>query len=553
VVALVVLLLTVLTAVGFWFRADVRADRAVAQSGEVVQDALSQAITAAEGRLAAAAALFRASEDVTQVEFAQFVADVGLIDGMGGVGYIALVPVEGLDAFVSETSDQIPGYRVFERDLDGSRIPIGSRPLYYPVKWFEPGAAFDRPHGFDSGSDPVRLSALQRAAEEDVTVITPFLRLLSEDDDDGFAMYRRVVDLDTGMVVGFTVVPMDLSELLASRIPDSVAETVAWKVADVTDAPVTSDTIDGIGGGWVAQLAVDGRLWEIEVTTREGSPLAADAEATVLVLLGGLVVSLSAATVAYLLYRRSETNRELQHLRDLTSAKDRFLASVSHELRTPLTGVLGFAELLRDDDGSLTPPERAEMIRRVADQAFDLGHIIEDLLVSARAELNQLSIAKVPVCPQAQVAQVIESYGPDLASRVTVIDQLPPSLRAAGDPGRIRQIIRNLINNAWRYGGPRIEVRIDETDQIIRVEVADNGPPMPADAHARIFEPYQRAHGAAGQPESVGIGLSISRTLARLMGGEVEYRRSDGWNVFELSLPPSGVVSVPLTASIATN
>ena len=538
VTALVVLLLTVVTAVGFWFRSGVRADSAVAQGGEVVVDAVTQAISAAEGRLVAAAGLFRASEDVNQREFSQFAADVGLTEGMGGIGFIALVPSADLDEYVEEVAAEIPDYWVFESDSEGARVAVGPRSVYYPLQWFEPSTAFDRPHGFDSGSEPVRRAALEKAAESDVTTATPFLRLFSEDEDDGFAIYRRVVDPDTGVVRGFTVAPMDLSELLTSRIPDSIAETVTWKVVDVTDTQEGSTDTDA---EWVSQVAVDSRVWQIEVDAREGSPLAPDSEAPLLVLVGGLILCLSAATVAYLLYRRSETIRELQHLRELTSTKDRFLASVSHELRTPLTGVLGFAQLLRDKGDSLSSQDRSEMIRAVADQAFDLGHIIEDLLVSARAELDQLVIAKVAVCPQAQVAQVIEAYGPDVASRVKVIDQLPPLHRAQGDPGRVRQIIRNLISNARRYGGPEIEVRIDEADHMIRVDVADNGPPIAAEATERIFQPYQRAHGASGQTDSVGIGLSIARTLARLMAGDIVYFRRDDWNVFELSLPPASL------------
>lgn len=550
VTALVVLLLTVVTAFGFWFRSGVRAESAVAQGGEVVVDAVSQSIAAAEGRLVAAAGLFRASADVTQKEFALFAGDVGLIEGMGAIGFIAQVPSAELDEYVEEVSGEIPDYWVFERDSEGGRVPVGPRSVYYPLQWFEPSGAFDRPHGFDSGSDPVRRAALERAADADVTAATPFLRLFSEDEDDGFAIYRRVIDPDTGVVEGFTVAPMDLSELLTARIPDSIAETVTWKVADITDVPTSATDIDK---GWRSQVVVGGRIWQIEVAAREGSPLAPDSEAPLLVLVGGLILSMSVATVAYLLYRRSETNRELQQLRELTFAKDRFLASVSHELRTPLTGVLGFAELLRDDDNSLSPQERTEMIRAVADQAFDLGHIIEDLLVSARAELDQLVIAKVPVCPQAQVAQVIEAYSPDIASRVKVIDHLPLLVRAEGDPGRVRQIIRNLISNACRYGGPHIEVRIDEADHMVRVDVADNGPAMPAEATERIFQPYQRAHRASGQPDSVGIGLSIARTLARLMGGDVIYIRRDDWNVFQLSLPPASLQTEPVTAGVGAN
>ena len=550
VVAVVVLFLTLVTAVGFWFRSGLRADGAVAQGGEVVVDALASALASAEERLVAAAGLFRASDFVSQKEFELFAADVGVVEGMGGLGFIALVRSEELDQYIDDISREIPDYWVFERDSEGGRVSVGPRSVYYPAQWFEPAGAYDRPHGFDSGSDPVRRAALERAAEADATIASPFLQLFSEEEEDGFILYRRVADPETGFVEGFTLAPMDLSELVTSRIPDSITETVTWKVVDVTDLSTAAGDVEG---GWTSQLAVGGRIWRVEVDAKKGSPYALNNEATLLVLMAGLILSAAVATVAYLLYRRNETNRELQHLRDLTAAKDRFLASVSHELRTPLTGVLGFAELLRDNNDSLSQLEREEMIRAVADQAFDLGHIIEDLLVSARAELDQLVIAKVPVCVQAQVAQVIEAYGIEVVAKVTVIDQLGPLLRAVGDPGRVRQIVRNLITNARRYGGPSIEVLINEDNHMIQVDVADNGPAIPEEASERIFLPYQRAQRASGQLDSVGIGLGIARTLARLMGGDLRYFRRGEWNIFQLSLPPAKLeaVSLPVEAAVA--
>lgn len=153
-VAIVVLLLTLLTAVGFWFRSGLRAEGAVAQGGEVVVDALSSGLASAEERLTAAAGLFRASDTVTQREFALFAADVGVVEGMGGLGFIALVASEDLDQYVQDVSREIPGYWVFERDSEGGRVPVGSRSVYYPTRWFEPAAAFDRPHGFRLGLRP---------------------------------------------------------------------------------------------------------------------------------------------------------------------------------------------------------------------------------------------------------------------------------------------------------------------------------------------------------------------------------------------------------------
>lgn len=548
-VALFILLLTVLTALSFWLRAGTRVERQLAQAGELVAGAITTGIGAAEDRLTATAALIRASEEVSQGEFRSFVGDLELGPGMGGIGYLVVVPDNELENFVETMGKVISGYQVFELTSAGDRVPVGDRPMYYPVQWFEPAAAFGSPHGFDAGSEPQRRAAIEWATTNQAMAATPFIRLLSEVEDDGFVLYLPVLDPGSGDVIGFTAPAMDLSELVAAYLPESAAESVTWQITDVTE--MTAATAES-AENWETTIAVGGRKWLLTVAAREGGPVISDNAATIFALFVGVVLTIAAGVVAKLLYRRSETNRELEHLRDLTQAKDRFLASVSHELRTPLTGVLGFAELLRDNDPRIPHEERQQMLRAVADQALDMGNLIDDLLVGARAELDQLTIANVPVSPRAQIAQVIEAYGPAVGERVKVFDGMPMDLRAMGDPGRVRQIIRNLVSNACRYGGPRIEVKIDAADETIRVDVADNGPPIPPDMQQRIFEPYQRAHLAGSQPDSVGIGLSIARTLARLMGGDVTYRRRDSWNIFELSLPQSLSTDQPVSAVLST-
>jgi signal transduction histidine kinase len=223
-------------------------------------------------------------------------------------------------------------------------------------------------------------------------------------------------------------------------------------------------------------------------------------------------------------------------------AKNQFLASVSHELRTPLTGILGFAELLRDNEAATTAHERAAMIASVATEASDLTNIIEDLLVASRAELGQLTVSRVPVAPRAQIAQVLEASFQDVSSRIEVIDHLHEYDRAIADPGRVRQILRNLLSNACRYGGDHIQIRVDTADGAVRVRVADDGPSPLPDEWERIFEPYHRLHTRQGQPESIGIGLAIARELAHLMDGDLTYQRSKGWSIFELTIPAAPTV-----------
>lgn len=224
-------------------------------------------------------------------------------------------------------------------------------------------------------------------------------------------------------------------------------------------------------------------------------------------------------------------------LRELLESKDELIATIAHELRTPLAGVVGFAQVLRDDTDALDPESRAEMIRLVAEQGMDLTNIVDDLLVAAKSEAGTLVVAEVNVDLRANAAQVLEAWGTDLVGRVEFNGE--PSV-TTGDPTRVRQILRNLVSNAMRYGGEQIKVNVGGDEDTVFVRVEDNGPGVAVEERERIFEPYQRAHDAPGLTASMGLGLSISRHLARLMGGDLRYEEESGLSVFTLSMPRVG-------------
>jgi PAS domain S-box-containing protein len=227
--------------------------------------------------------------------------------------------------------------------------------------------------------------------------------------------------------------------------------------------------------------------------------------------------------------------RAEQRLRDLMQAKDELIASVSHEIRTPLAAVVGYAQLLNDDIVHLTDDERKEMITTIANEGSDLTDIVEDLLVEARADSGVLTVASVPVDLLAQVRQALEALDRDRkGDHILVVE---PTARATGDPARVRQIVRNLISNALRYGGNEIRISCREEPGGVGLYVSDNGDGVPPEDRERIFEPYQRAHERPGLTSSIGLGLGVSRKLARLMGGDLGYTYDDGWSVLRLRLP----------------
>jgi signal transduction histidine kinase len=123
---------------------------------------------------------------------------------------------------------------------------------------------------------------------------------------------------------------------------------------------------------------------------------------------------------------------------------------------------------------------------------------------------------------------------------------------AFGDPLRFRQILRNLITNARRYGGPNIRLGIKHAIDTVSVSVVDDGPGVPPEMVESIFQPYRSAHDQAGQPGSVGLGLAVSRSISDLMGGNLSYDRCEQETWFTLTLPAGKSPIDPPTASQPT-
>ncbi len=241
---------------------------------------------------------------------------------------------------------------------------------------------------------------------------------------------------------------------------------------------------------------------------------------------------------------RRDTAREA--LEDLVRAKDRFIASVSHELRTPMSVVVGLSAELAHRWDDFTAEEVEEFIDLIARQSREVSHIIEDLLVSARAQETELTVRPEIFRLDQQVTRVIDDLPSEYTWRISGLDLEATATFA--DPLRVRQIIRNLIVNSHRYGGENVyvTVRADGEEAVLRV--SDDGPGVPPERRDEIFEAYRSVNTMPGRTAAIGLGLTVSRQLARLMGGDVVYRR-DELSAFELHLPLANVtVSVEADA-----
>jgi len=243
----------------------------------------------------------------------------------------------------------------------------------------------------------------------------------------------------------------------------------------------------------------------------------------------GGALDLSNVTVAMVdVTRQREADRKLQ---DLIRSKDQFVATISHELRTPLTAVVGIAEELRDANGSIDEAERLELIGIVAEQGLEVSRIVDDLLIVARSDAGNLVVASRPVDLCAEATRAAQAIDPSITVETT---GSPVIVNA--DPQRVRQIARNLITNAQRYGGPTIRVVVGDQGRRGILEVRDDGEPLSPSSRSEIFEPYTRSQQRTGVTASVGLGLTVSRRLARHMGGDLVYDHDGDETVFSLTL-----------------
>lgn len=242
--------------------------------------------------------------------------------------------------------------------------------------------------------------------------------------------------------------------------------------------------------------------------------------------------------------RTNDLKRANELLTNQLEQKDMFIAGVSHELRTPLTSILGLTAELSDSWDDFEEPERRDLVGDIYAQSNDMAAVIEDLLVAARLDLDNLAVAPGVIPITGEIESAVRSLQTGLAMRIEV-PEVGGTVYA--DPLRIRQVLRNLLHNAGRHGGPQVKVESHFVDPWTEIRVSDDGDEIPADRRELIFEPYYKATIADGLAPSLGLGLFISRSLARLMDGDVEYERRAGWNVFILRLP-SAPQKVGITA-----
>ncbi len=239
-----------------------------------------------------------------------------------------------------------------------------------------------------------------------------------------------------------------------------------------------------------------------------------------------------------------------EHLTRANKVKTEFLASMSHELRTPLSAILGFADLLLTSPKEPLSPRARESLERIKRNGDHLLGLISDVLDLAKAETGRVDVRMAPVnvalLARACFAEIESlTQGRDIRR---VIDTGEASIETMTDAQRVRQILLNLLANAIKFtdrGEISLTVRASSSE--VRLAVRDTGIGIPAHAMNELFQDFHQLEVGDGRRyEGTGVGLALSRRLARALGGEIEARSSEGQgSTFTLVLPRIVAAAVP--------
>ncbi|MBI1247905.1 response regulator [bacterium] len=519
--------------------------------------------------------LYLASEKVTRDEFANFVNSRDLnseFPGAIGIGVIQRVPRKDLEQFIArEQADDAPDFSVTGKS---------TAPDLYVIKYIYPLPRNLPAWGYDIGSEATRREAAEKAIRTGKPQITGRIELLQEaQKTTGFLymlpIYRTGSPPDTPEereqnLIGLAYAPIVLNEML-NGVEHLNQESLGIEIMDVDqpdDKVLLYSSLDQNSNSTETEspstkrqskytatslIVAGGRTWSVQTNSSPQFEARIDRVTPSLIGVGGTLLSLLLVSIVWSMGRNEAVTHSLfqeiqvsealakvaqSKAEEASRAKSEFLANMSHEIRTPMNAIIGLTEsVLRTD---LTPDQR-DYLQTVSDASSSLLTIINDLLDFSRIEAGKLRLHETDFQPRDVIANVLKPLSQKAAKRnLDIVYQVNPEVPQVvrGDAGRIRQILVNLVGNAIKFtpsGQVDVSCRLvdspkaGENQLMLEFSVNDTGVGIAQDKLEVIFDVFEQADNSMTRRYGgTGLGLTISSSLAQLLGGEITVTSEPG-------------------------
>lgn len=506
--------------------------------------------------------------------------------GINGIGVIFPVAREHAAVYTAEQQVDRPTFSIH---------PPHTQPELLPIVYIEPEDANKAAVGLDMAHEEKRYAAARDARSSGQSRITaPIVLVQDNQKTPGFLLfvpYYSTIAAETlktpeeheNSFRGIVYAPFIVKKLMLGTLSQGNRQ-VSVRIVDEGEViydELTQANADFDPNSLFSQsipVEIYGRKWTFEIhSALSFRPLTRSNEPD-LILYGGIIVDALLFLNFFALARTGkratrlaaemtedlrqstdrlkEKNEELKREAEIrfnaerraeaaNNAKSSFLSSMSHELRTPLNGILGFGEMIREDAQARGDTELQENAALIVESGHHLLSLINDLLDITRIESGKFAVNSCPVQPSELVRSIepvarklLESSGNTLTLRIDV------KARLYADPLRVKQMLLNLLGNAAKYcSGTEVQLMVassrDEGDaESCLFIVQDTGGGIPESERETIFAPFHRLEDSAhGKREGTGLGLPLTRELARQMGGDCTLEPSDRGARFVIMLP----------------
>ncbi|CAN5476169.1 MAG: sensor histidine kinase [Actinomycetota bacterium] len=266
-------------------------------------------------------------------------------------------------------------------------------------------------------------------------------------------------------------------------------------------------------------------------------------------LIGGLSSALASAaaaaavgvTVAEVSERwRARVEAEALHSRrllEIDNLKDRFLAVTSHEIRGPLTAIITGIDTIWRRSSRLSEEQRTDLLEMVSGQAHQMARLVEDLMITSHLQAGNLRLKPEWTELRTVVTQALDSAASKRRSHHLEVFIEP--IRAEIDASRLDQVVRNLVENAYKYTPEKtpVSVGVKRVRQGVVLKISDEGPGIPDDKRSALFDAFSRIEQTTTGQEGVGLGLFVVSQIVSAMEGHIDLASSSHGTTFTISIP----------------